>query len=264
MTYSKYTEHFDIPYMQAGDVLTEEGEYSQWNIVDGILYAMSLGLKKMILREGNYSLIGNESKRLIMEPLNGVSFVGIINKRLCYSRDVKTSTVLTNDAKNYVYVVYSSSLDIDSSSFTLVASTEKKNNSTHLLVATINLQNGAEDVDLTTDKIYSTNFDTHINNDTNPHGVVLHQHSLNCSIGEFNNLSIGGNDILSSVYVKLVSAGDVGVDWSLSGYMPKFATVYGEEEIGEVFWVINEGVLTIKNSGDIGINMSVKIDVEKE
>ena len=270
MSYSNLTDHFSLPYMKSGDVLTEEGESLQWKVVDNLLYAFAMGLTNMILREGSYSVTQDidDNYHLTIEPLSGVSFAGVINKRLCLSNETKTSTSLSIGAINYVYATYQFSVDLEPSTFTLVPSIETSSSITKLLVATIDMTGESPIIDTTTEKTYSTSISSHMNNNINPHGTVLKQSVIECNQGDFvemdtEELTIKNLSIYPSIYTTLVSAGSTGVTWSEAGMTPKFATVYGEESVGEIYWSISGSVLTIKNTGATGVTMNVKIEIEE-
>lgn len=265
MSYSGLTKHFRLPYMLEGDVLTEEGETARANILDNLLYVLTLGVPNCIINEGTYSVVEhNQVNFLEITSLYGASFVGVLKGRLCFSNETLYSPALTDNELNYVYVEYSVSLEEDSSGFVVAVDDVLRNDVNSLLVATIDLTNNEKGIDKTTNKKYSGSINAHLNKNINPHGNLLKQAELECEMGSFNNISLAGNDLFANIYVKLETTGATGTDWGLEGYTPVFATVYGEESIGEVYWVINENVLTIKNTGAIGIPINVKIDVIKE
>ena len=144
MPYSKTTNHFKIPYMGAGDYMSESENSRQMNMVDGLLYSAVGGMVNCFFVVGEMAISdvvaedqeeseeisqGEKTYKLVVlaEQESGFSISGVINNRPFYSRstiecgDLEIGSSISDPntgeeigGKTYwVYVEAKSGMDLD-------------------------------------------------------------------------------------------------------------------------------------------------------
>ena len=262
--YSKKTNFYQIPYMGYGDMLTEEDEKSQLTIIDNLLYAATFGVSKCILEEGKYSLVEDEENagfyKLRLDPINGYSAVGIINYRLYLSKEIRYSNSFMKGEHYHIYIQYDNLIEIDPNQFNIVYSYKELDDlDTLLKICEVDYTGEEPVLILDIEKDLSKNVLAHTKDSTNPHGKELTQDILNI----LSELKINENKIFSSIYDSVISNGTDGIEWMKEGYKPIFIQVYPEDFCGEISCKIEDNKIIIKNNGNQGIKLNIKVDVEK-
>jgi hypothetical protein len=250
--------------MGAGDILTEEQEWSQMSVIDNLLYAANFGCTNAFMEEGNYSLEWNGAHSecfLRIKPLfaNGFSLLGIINGRLFASQKDVTVHTLYSNAIYYVYIEYGDGLENDSTMFNVRAYLEKqKESETRMMLCIVDTYNGMINIDV--NKTYAKNLLAHTMDHTNPHGVVQYQDTMKI----VNELNVRGHAVNGCLYLKVVSTGlESPAIVSIEEGVPLFVTAYSESlDAGQIAWKIDGNNVMIWNSGVPGISINLKVDVK--
>lgn len=249
MSYKKRTEFFRIPYISAGEEITEIAEEVKAKIVDNQLLVATCGLSTAIIEDGEYSLIDNGDKTytLIMSPYGEFSLMGILNRRLFYSTQNIYCDNLRSGNYYYIYLVYKEEMDVNPRDFKIEVSLDSYAKSTYrMMLCIVDLRTEPKVISDPDDKIYTKNILAHANDSSNPHGRKLYQDSLEVK----KELKINGNEIYETIYENITSGGagnpiEVAVDRVI-----KFVTVTPIEGGLGNYWVeIGKNTLTLFNDG---------------
>ena len=182
--YKKCTKHYNIPYISSMEMMEAGEEESAATIIDNMLYAATFGVDKAVFEDGNYRLNLEENGlyTLSIIPYNGYSFLGIVNYCLFSSQNTKKIYGLQSGKKYFIYVFYKDDLSINPENFYLESSIYKLNDESPLSihVATVDLTGMEPKIDEEPyAKKYTSNIVGHIQDNSNPHGRILHQDELN-------------------------------------------------------------------------------------
>lgn len=259
MSYSKKTRFYRIPVMGKGDVLTEENEMRQMTIIDNLLYATTYGCSKCVIEEGRFVLRADGGNfRLHITAIDEYSLLGILNYRLFMSAGELVTQELMPNLNYYVYAEYTSGLEIDPTAFALKSYPYVQADSDQrLLICMVDTLRGQIKSDV--DKVYAKNILAHTADRTNPHGKFVSQDIM--SIEE--RLSIQGFPAYGSIYDEVLSGGEGGVEYEVDDkYKVVFVNVYAEElSAGAIAYRLDDGKVTIFNSGDAGVKLYLQLEV---
>lgn len=252
--YSRQTRFFRLPVMANGNTLTQQSEANQMGIIDSLLQFATYGVANCIVEQGKYQFIPTGENLCHMEllPINGISLLGLLNKRLLYSETQLTSPEFTMDGTNYIYVQYEGETDnlISNSDQTIVTNetrfsifvskNEMSEENIRLLLCTVDFLDSNSGVPVILgekiawvnedNKIYAKNLLAHANDSTNPHGKILYQDEvlfrhLNTNfLIEDNRLNF---PVYGAIYQDVMSQGadQITVISLPSGLKPVFVTV---------------------------------------
>lgn len=258
MSYGNKTRFYNIPFPKDGDIINEEQEALKMSIIDNLLYAATFGANKCLIEEGSYHY-NNETKCLVIKPLDEFSLLGIINYRLFMSDKEISIPIVYNDAINYVYIKYNDILERNVEGFSVEVEPMVlyDSNSTFLLCQVDTRNNQVKIITDVNGKTLAKNVLAHTKDTTNPHGSILHQDTLNVK-----NLNVQGNKIYTSIYDDIISQGKTGVDYNVpSNFIPIFVNAYGDSlSVGNISWEIKNNNIIIYNSGDFGKTIHLKIE----
>ena len=265
MPYKFKTQHYRIPVMGEGDMLTEEQEWVQMSTIDNLLHASMFGCTKAYLEEGTYSLEWNESHNachLHVKPAkeDGYSLLGIINGRLFSSvSDISVGT-LYKDAIYHVYIEYQNGLETDAQYFSVNAYIEQqKETDCRMKLCVVDTIEGEEGINTDVNKIYAKNILAHTMDTTNPHGRIQTQDELHVK----ESLTVKNNPVHGVVFKQATTAGANNVTEVTFDSEPLFLTIYPENlGSGEIAWMIEGNVARIYNSGMEGITLNIKADMK--
>lgn len=252
--YSRSTRFFNIPVMANGDILTQQSEARQMTLIDNMLQFATYGVANCIIEQGLYSFSANDNLcQMNLRPFNGITLMGLLNRRLLLSERRLSSPQFTMDGKNYIYVKYEGNQDtITSNSKSTIISNEtkfsivvSKNNTfeedIYMLLCTVDFSNSSStSIPVILDdkiawvnednKIYAKNLLAHSKDNTNPHGKTLYQNNI-----KFHHLStdfVSGDTKLNlpvygAIYQDIISQGkdQITVISLPSGFKPMFVTV---------------------------------------
>lgn len=264
MSYKNQTNFYRIPYMAHGDMLTEQSERTQMTIIDNLLYAATFGASKCIIEDGKYSLQKMQNAdlyRVVVSPYyDRYSAIGILNYRLYLKQGKYYSPYFKKGSYYYVYISYSSKLQINPESFQvqIKLSQVDDDNDIYIKICEVDFTGQTPILIEDVNKVLAKNVLAHTQDFTNPHGQILVQKELNVT----NELKIKQNIVYPTIYEKIKSGGVEGVVWQKQGCVPIFVTIYGEQNLGQIVWKIENEKLIIKNNGQKDINMNIKVQVQ--
>ena len=264
MAYKYKTPYYRIPVMGYGDILTEEQEWVQMNTIDNLFRAAMLGLVKGIFEEGGYSVVWNDAHNecsLRIRPLTetGSTLSGLVNGRFFMTKeDIRVGTLYPNQFY-HIYVEYVYGLETDSRRFNVNAySAQQEETDSRIYLCTVSTE-GDGTVTSMVDKLYVRNIFQHTLDGNNPHGNLLLQEQLEIS----NRLSVRGAEVSGSVYSSIDSPGESSSSSIEFVQTPVFVTVTPESlGAGEIACSINGHVVSVTNSGDSGVRLNLKVDVQ--
>ena len=266
MSYKNKTRFYKIPYMAHGDMLTQQSQKHQMTIIDNLLYASTFGASKCIIEDGLYSLQKKENSnlyRLKVSPYhNKYSAIGILNYRLYLQQGDYYSNYFKMGAYYYVYLSYNSNMQISPDLFNVQIKLKEidNNNDTYLKICQIDCTGQKPILKDDVNKVLAKNVLAHTQDFTNPHGQILIQKELKVQ----NTLKLKQQQIYPVVYDVINSGGNEGVVWKKQGCIPVYATIYGQENVGQIFWKISGNELIVKNNGDKGILLNLRVQVKYE
>ena len=264
--YSKKTRFYRIPVMGYGDQMTEEQEMAQMSVIDSLLYAACFGCGKAILEEGEYAVEFTPDRmacELVIRPLkqNGYSLMGIINFRMFYSDKELRIGRLQPNVRYYVYAEYDSGMETDPSAFKIRQYLDEQAASVLRLPLCTVVTSYPAVVDTDVAKPYAKNIMAHTMDTTNPHGRRMTQECLNVR----SELTVNGAFVRGSIYRAYVTEGLTEVPVKApGGLLPVFVQAYPESvDAGVIAWRIEGDTAYMTNSGEHGITVNVKMDVEE-
>ena len=202
--YKKQTKHYGIPYISNMEMMEAGEEERAAKIIDNMLYAATFGVGKAVFEDGNYRLHLEENGlyTLSIIPYNGYSFLGIVNYCLFSSEKTVQIKDLRSGNKYFIYVFYKDDLSTNPENFYLQSSIYKLNDTSPLSihVATVDLT-GIEPIidEEPYAKKYTSNIISHIKDNTNPHGRILHQDIINVE----EKLYIAGNKVNGCIFEEI-------------------------------------------------------------
>ena len=261
MAYSGKTKFYSIPYMRLGDYLTQSEEERRAKIIDNLLFVSTYGAAKAIIEDADYSLTnvtGSACTLNIASIAGEYTFLAIVNYRLAY-REGSIQLELSKGHKHYVYVTSTSSMDIDPTKCGITTRTIPINDTGYLLLAVVDYTGEEAILDTDADKQFLTNLAAHTMDATNPHGIVLHQSTLEIT----NKLSVKEKEIYPYVIYEIPSSpGPTPFAIEIIGMTPKFVTPMIEDlDIGYVACKINhDRTISVSNSGVTGKKIILKVE----
>lgn len=263
MSYKNETRFYKIPYMAHGDMLTEQSQKNQMTIIDNLLYAATFGASKCIIEDGLYSLQkleGSDVYRIKVSPYhNQYSAVGILNYRLYMKQGVYYSPYFNKGSYYYIYLKYMGRMQISPELFDveIKMSQVKENNDIYLKICEVDYTGEKPVLIDDVNKVLAKNVLAHTQDFTNPHGQILVQKELKVT----NELKIQESTVYPVIYDTLKSGGKDGVIWQKQNCKPVFVIVYGQQNLGQITWKIEDDKVFIKNNGQKDILMNLRIQV---
>lgn len=264
MGYSNRTRFYSIPVIATGEIMTQQYELHQMNIIDGLLYATAFGCEKCLIEQGEYEFkkaYGFANFTLKPHDENSYSIMGIINKRLFYSKQPIQFLNLTPTRDYYFYIEYKEDLQVNPTYFNIVHyEKQQEQNACRMPLCVIyftDYEKGYIDTDV--NKIYAKNILSHVMDNTDPHGEVLFQKVLNVK----KELFIDSQSVYASIYDSFITTGNEYVYDFPQGKEVIFVTVYPQHiSAGNISWKINNNQIIFNNSGQAGVKINFKMDVK--
>lgn len=261
MSYRKKTNFYEIPYMGAGDRMTEQENAQQWTILDNLLYASTFGVDKCFLQDGAYQLQYKKKYcTLKIKPFyeDGFSLLGVINKRLFYSKNQQKVQPLLYDHRYYIYLQASQYINTNPQAFFINAYTVKQELTAYNLLLCVVETTTPSQIITDVNKVYAKNLLSHTKDTTNPHGKQMHQYNLNV----VNNLTLRGENINPAIYTSYVTTDKEYVLPFPEGKQVLFVSAYPESiKAGYIAWRIENKNIILSNAGQSGIKVNLKLDV---
>lgn len=252
MAYQKKTKHYSLPYLSDGEKLEGAWEERAMKMIDNALFAGNLGVARALFDDGTYKLKkdGDKKYSLSIIPCANYSVIGIVHYRLFYYEDILEFPNIYNGHKYYIYISYSSELDVDPTKFLKTVSMDKKPDiDNNVLLAEIDLT-GSEPIinEMPDSKVYADEIFAHTKDQNNPHGRTLYQDKLKIT----DALMVKESIIYKTVYVEGTFAGN-GLCWRKTfDSTPVFVTIMQLEQGAGEIWVNIDSVINevlIYNSG---------------
>lgn len=297
MGYSKRTQHYNIPVMGRGDVMTEQWEMKQMQQIDDMLYVANYGCRNGILYEGTYSIQNDETTSdnpddyyLVVsradDDENRPALEGIIDG---YYFSIESGTLTDNPLykrSNYgVFVKYDVTVDANTGISTIGFWLHPKQidnlngvsleeyvfdnvNPTEMEVCRVDTAGNILYTDIP-GKVYLRNTLNHINDSINPHGTKLVQDTINVDyLNVASSVTIASHVLPMCVYTTAITSGIVGgsavpAEITSAPSNPCFVTVYPTTSgAGEIYWSIESGSINLYNTGSADIELNLRIDVQ--
>lgn len=261
MSYKKRTNFYRIPFMGAGDKMTEQNNEEQWTILDNLLYASTFGVNKCFLQEGHYSLEkGGSYYKLKIKPINqnGFSLMGVINCRLFYSKKELILDALSPDNRYYIYLKPHELIETMPQAFILEAhNTKIIDTSSNLLLCIVETTTPSKII-TDVNKVYGKNLLSHTKDTTNPHGKQMYQYDLNV----INELKINNNTIFPSIYTSYITTDKEYVLPFPDNKQVIYVSAYPQSiKAGYIAWRIEDKKIILSNAGQSGVKVNLKLDV---
>lgn len=258
MSYSGQTEYYGIPYMKAGDIVNEADEHQQLQIIDGLLYAATLGGSNCIIQDAIYTLSNTTSNpcQLTLVASGDSVITALVGRRIAVVSDPVTLT-LAYGSDYYIYLRTMDGIDSDPTQCEVVALTEQNDSSSMILLAIVEYSTTPAHLNTSTGKLYLTAIQAHILDNENPHGDTLIQSTLQVT----DSLTVKGNAVHGCVYKTITTGGSAGVTVQIDELTPAFASaMLTDPSIGTVTFSLDVDSITVYNTGSAGIQMTVKVE----
>lgn len=258
MSYSGSTYYFSIPYMKQGDILNEEDEQRKTQIIDGLLYSATLGGSNCVIDDAVYTLSGTTSNpaTLLLTSDSESVVTAIVGKRIAVV-DSPVSISVPRGGFVYVYLRTLEGIDTDPTACEITGLEEEVSSDGMILLATVDYTGTHAVLDTGTGKTYLTSIQRHIEDNEDPHGGTLLQTKL--EVG--NELKVKGTPVHGCVYMDVTTGGTDGTVVTVEGFMPLFVSAMKTSpDVGEVYFGVQENVVTVFNTGNSGIQIKVRIE----
>ena len=268
MPYKNKTTFYKMPVIGYDDTITANDEMIQARIIDGLLYTACFGSTRMILHEGSYSVQFNSEgtgAELVISPTvssSGYSLIGIINGRLFYSQKALRIGRLVPNITYYVYVEYDDYLESNPDIPKIEFYTEyQENSSFRIPLCIVSAIPGAPFVDTSVDKPNAAYIISHMSgvNNSNPHGNTVRQSNVNI-LGEMTLLNNSINGSINMTYTTQLGEYELELP---ENTVPLFVHAFPQSSsAGQIAWRIDSGKVYLSNSGESGITVNLRIEME--
>jgi len=186
--YKRKTEFFGIPIPCKDDFIEEDEEAKRMNIIENQLLASTKGIRCAVFEEGHFRIIDNNDGTCSVNlfPAGGnYAICGMVNGGYIESKEAITWENISKGGFYYLYISFTSDTYENENAFRLIVTTiSKTNQEAFLLMATLDLRNGKEELNSIPDtKLYGCDLASHVNDKTNPHGEHLYQNELTVTKG---------------------------------------------------------------------------------
>lgn len=258
MSYSGRTDFYNIPYMKAGDILIEDNERQQLQIIDGLLYAATMGGSNCIIQDASYTLSNTTSANasLLLSASGEHVITALVGKRVTVLEDPATLS-LPSGGTYYIYLRTTENIDSDPTSCEVVSLTERNDSDGSILLAIVDYSGASATLDTDTGKLYLTAIQSHILDNVNPHGDTLEQSTLNVT----SHLRVNGNEMYGCVYKTVTTGGPSGTAVSVTELTPRYVTAMSANaSVGTITFGLGADSVTVYNSGSTGIEIVVKVE----
>lgn len=296
MGYSKQTQHYNIPVMGRGDVMTEQWEMKQMQKIDDMLYVANYGCRNGILYEGTYSIQDDETTvdsddyylkvSYNGEDENHPALEGILDGYYFSIENGALTDNLLYKGHNYgIFVQYSMNVDINTGISTIgfVLHPRDIENLNGVSLEEYTFTNiGANEMEVCRidtlgnilymdipGKVYLRNTLNHINDSINPHGTTLVQDNINVDcLNVTSSISVAGQSLPLCVYTSAITGGIADGEFVAATIIsapsnPRFVTAYPiTSGAGEIYWNIESGSINLYNTGSANIALNLRIDVQ--
>lgn len=251
------TQFYSIPYMCAGDYLTEVDERRKATIIDNLLYVATYGATKAVVEDCLYTLSGTTSDPCVLKLSDngsGFVFLCIVGYRLAYRKE-SISFSLAKGRKYYIVVRSTSGMDVEPELCAVESLDEAPQDSIDtLLLATVDYTGEQATLDTDSGKRYMSNLAAHTMDCSDPHGTDLNQ----------TRMTLHGHEAFPCFVSSIETGGLAGVSVPVpSGMTAVFATAVAEDlSAGNLACSISEDgtSVTVVNSGEAGVKARVRID----